>query len=72
MTLQDIGHLFLEVVALEGRKKPKGAQIEGHHRWDRLLEQLGGVQQSAIASQADDKVNPIGQVIAAISGDSER
>jgi len=71
MTLQDTRHLLLEIVALEGREETEGAQIEGHHRWHRLLKQLGGIQQSPIASQADDEVNPIGQVIAAISAKGE-
>lgn len=67
MTLQHIGYLLLEVITLKWGQKTEGPQIEGHHRWHGLLEQLWGIQQGAIATQADNEVNAIGKVISTIS-----
>ena len=37
ITFQNIGHLFLKVVKLEGCQKAQAAQVKGHDRRHRLL-----------------------------------
>lgn len=59
MSLQHVGHLFLEIVELKGRQEAERAEVERHHRRHGLLEQQRRVQQRPIAAQANDKIDAI-------------
>ena len=55
--------LLLKVLNLEGREKSEGAEVEGHDGRDGLLEEGGGVEQRAVAAEADDEVDLVGEVV---------
>ena len=41
--------------------------MERHDRWNGLLEQVAGVQEGAVAPQADDEVDLIREIVLAVS-----
>lgn len=67
VAFQHVRHLLLKVVELEWSQEAQRAQVERHDGRHRLLEQQRGVQQRPIATQADDEVDAIGEVVAAVS-----
>ena len=66
LTFQDFGDLVLEVLELEGREEAERAQVEGHDGRHGALEQQAGVQQRAVAAQADDEVDLVRQLVLAV------
>lgn len=65
-TFENVGHLLLKIVKLEGGEKSQRAKVECHYRWHRLLEQQTGVKKCAIASQADDEIDTILKIMCLI------
>ena len=61
-----MGDLLLKVLDLEGREEAEGAEVEGHDGRDRLLEEGGGVEEGAVAAQAHDEVDLVGEVVLAL------
>lgn len=69
MTFEHIRHLILKVVKLEWCQEAQRAQMKGHDRWHGLLEEQRCVEQCAVATEADDEVDAIGEIVAAVSGE---
>lgn len=67
VTFEHIRHLLLKVVKLEWCQEAQRAQMERHDGRHGLLKQERGIEKSSVASEADDEINAIGQVIAAVS-----
>ena len=65
-TFQDVRDLLLKVLNLEGREETERAQVEGHDGRDGLLEEGGGVEQRAVAAEAHDEVDLVGEVVLAL------
>ena len=63
LTFQDLGDLPLKVLELEGGQEPERAQVEGHDRRHRLLEERGRVEERAVAAEANDEVDLVRQVV---------
>ena len=58
--------LLLKVLDLEGREEAERAEVEGHDGRDGLLEEGGGVEQRAVAAEAHDEVDLVGEVVLAL------
>ena len=65
-TFQDVRDLLLKVLDLEGREEAEGAEVEGHDGRHGLLEEGGGVEQRAVAAEAHDEVDLVGEVVLAL------
>ena len=63
MTFQNVGHLTLEILKLEGGQKAERSQMERHDGRHRLLEQRRGVEQCAVTPEAAAEINLICQII---------
>lgn len=66
MSFQYIGNLFLEVIELKRRKESERPQMESHHRWNRLLKEQRRVYQRSVASETDNEIDLVRQVIPAV------